>query len=427
MGLFAYILEDKGGCHRVTGSTIDHLVSLMVFLGAILLFIGLFNQTIQTAILYQRHRSIATKCSDLLDNMLLNPGVPLYWGKSNCTPTGFGLQDPEFKQYRLSPFSLMRLISSSGEPVYYPRTGKYYSNITMGWGNFLLVSFTESVNYSTVAGLLGINGSYGFQLTVTPLITVSISKISVGTPLKLEIKVAGSGFPLINAPVSYCFLKIEKGDKQYPSFTVSSNTTYTGETGAALLTFSNVHGETDSYSLIAYAHFSGLIGVGYYNHVTTSLEEYIIPFVDSFEDRRVLLAHSWAVKDPGDKTSQSELKYNATFVILAEDFTLREMPLGTGRVGHVVYGKGSEKDYGVVTIPTYNPGILIVTYKKSATEYGAVLMPWGISSMAFPVTFGDNPFGKEWVATDIRQVLVNNIAYQAKLALWSLQGYQVIG
>ena len=413
----------------MAGSTIDHLVSVTVFIGALLLFISLFNQTLQTAILYQQHRKLAAKCSDLLDSMLLTPGIPSDWGKSNCTPTGFGLQDPEFTQYRLSPFSLMRLISSSGEPVYYPRTEKYYSNITMGWGNFLLASYTECVNYSTAARLLGVNGSYGFQLTVTPLITVSISKISVGKPLKLAINVAGTGFPLINAPVSYCFLKVEKGDKEYPAYTVSSNTTYTDDTGVALLTFSNVDGETYSYALIAYAHFSGLTGVGYYNHVTTSLEEYIIPFIDSFEDRRVLLAHSWAVKEPEDKTSQSELKYNATFVILAEGFTLREVPLenSTGRVGHVVYGSGSEKAYGVVTIPTYNPGILIVTYRKSATEYGAVLMPWGIGSMAFPVTFGDDPFGKEWVATDIRQVIVGNVAYQAILALWSLEGYQVVG
>jgi hypothetical protein len=415
----------------MAGSTIDHLVSVTVFLGAILIFISLFNQTIQTAILYQRHRYLATKCSDLLDNMLLNPGIPEDWGKNSTAPLiGFGLQDPEFTQYRLSPFSLMRLISSSGEPVYYPRTGKYYSNITMGWGNFLLVSFTESVNYSTVAKLLGVNGSYGFQLKVTPLVTVSISKVSTGTPLKLAIKVAGSGFPLINAPISYCFLIIEKGDKQYPSFRVISNMTYTGATGEALVTFSGVHGENDSYALIAYAHFSGLIGVGYYNHVTVSLDEYIVPFVDSFEDKRVILAHSWAVHEPGDKTSQSELKYNATFVLLAEDFTLREMPLegnATGSVGHVVYGQGSEKDYGVVTIPTYNPGILIVTYRKSATEYGVVLMPWGISSMAFPIVFGDDPSGKEWVATDIRQVIVGNVAYQAILALWSLEGYSVVG
>jgi len=69
---------------------------------------------------------------------------------------------------------------------------------------------------------------------------------------------------------------------------------------------------------------------------------------------------------------------------------------------------------------------LIVTY-QSNNEYGVVLMPWGISSMAFPISFGSNPFEAEWVATDIRQVIVNGIAYQAKLALWSLEGYQVIG
>ena len=84
----------------MAGSTIDHLVSVTVFVGAILLFISLFNQILQTAILYQRHRYLATKCSDLLDNMLLNPGN---W--SGSIPTSFGLQDPEFKQYRLSPFS----------------------------------------------------------------------------------------------------------------------------------------------------------------------------------------------------------------------------------------------------------------------------------------------------------------------------------
>jgi hypothetical protein len=53
-------------------------------------------------------------------------------------------------------------------------------------------------------------------------------------------------------------------------------------------------------------------------------------------------------------------------------------------------------------------------------------MPWGLSSLAFPVVFGTEPTGQEWVATDIRTVLVNGIAYQAKLALWSIEGYQVI-
>ena len=53
-------------------------------------------------------------------------------------------------------------------------------------------------------------------------------------------------------------------------------------------------------------------------------------------------------------------------------------------------------------------------------------MPWGVNSLAFPVTFGGNPAGQNWVTTDIRQVTIDGIAYQAKLELWN-QGSQVIG
>jgi len=407
----------------MVSSTIDHMVATVVFLGALLLFVGLFNQTIQTAILYQRHRYIATKCSDLLDNMLLNPGYPLDWGTSNCTPTGFGLQDPEFTKYKLSPFSLMRLRSSTGEPVYYPKTDSYYSNITMGHG-FLLVPFSEAVNYSTAARLLGINSTYGFQLTITPIITVSISEAQAN-PLKLAVDVAGTGFPLSNAVISYCLITVEPtgGEGEYPAYTVDYGTVYTNDEGSALLNFSDVDGTKESYVLIAYAHLCGLIGVGYHEHVTHD-ENYVVPFISNFEEREVIIAHSFDVHG-GD--NPAEIAYNATFVLLTEDFTLREMPMenSTGKVGKINYGEG--KPFKMITIPTYNPGLLIITYRKSAVEGGVVLMPWGISSMAFPVTFGGDPVGKEWVATDTRQVTVNNIAYQAKLALWSLEGYGVIG
>jgi hypothetical protein len=409
----------------MTGSTIDHLVSVTVFLAAILLFISLFNQTLQTAILYQRHRNLATKCSDLLDNTLLNPGIPINWGKSNCTPTGFGLQDPEFTQYRLSPFSLMRLQSSIGTPLYYNPTGLYYSNITMEFGNFLLVPYTLAINYSAAAKLLGVNNTYGFQLTITPVITVAIQETHSASPLTLTVKVIGTGFPLSNAVLSYCFIKVlEEGPQNNPSYASSFDTCYTDEEGSAILSFADVKA-TDSYAFIAYAHISGLVGIGYHERVTGD-ERYVIPFIDSFEDRRVLLAHSYDVHNFGPP--ESAVFYNATFVLLTENFTLREMPMenSTGKLGKIVYGHGTEKTYQNLTIPTYNPGILIITY-QSNNKYGVILMPWGISSMAFPVTFGDDSLGMEWVATDMRQVVVNGIAYQAKLALWSLEGYQVIG
>lgn len=410
----------------MTASTIDHLVSVTVFLAAILLFISLFNQTIQTAILYQQHRHLATVCSDLLDNMMLNPGSPLDWGKTNSTPTSFGLQDPEFTQYRLSPFSLMRLQSLTGTPFTYPRTGVTYSNMSIGFGNFLFVPYTKAINYSTAAQLLGTNNTYGFQLTITPIVTVSVEETHAASPLTLVVNVVGTGFPLSNAEVSYCFLKVaDKGGQNKPSYTSLFGTTSTDEEGSAVLNIQDVDAD-NAYVFIAYAHMSGLVGIGYHERVT-GYKEYVLPLIDSFEDRRVLLVHSYNVHDFGPP--ESSVFFNATFVLLTEDFTLREMPMenSTGKLGKVVYGQGTEKTYENLTIPTYNPGILIVTY-QSNNEYGVVLMPWGISSMAFPVTFGSTyPFDKEWVVTDIRQVLVNSIAYQARLSLWSLKGYGVIG
>ena len=410
----------------MAGSTIDHMIAMTVFIGALLIFISLFNQTIQTAVLYQRNRAVATKCSDLLDNMLLNPGIPANWSRMESLQLeGFGLQDPEFTQYRLSPFSLMRLQSSIGEPVYYRGTNQWYSNTTMGFGDFLLVSSAKALNYSYVAKLLGINNTYGFQLSISPIVMVSIRETHAGNPLTITISVTGKGFPLSNSVVSYCFFTVvEKGGQSSPSYNVKFGTVYTDNTGVAVLNFEDV-GATKSYALIVYAHLSGLVGVGYHQRVSAD-KRYVIPLVESFEDKRVILAHSYDVHYFGPP--ESAVFFNATFVLLSEDFTLREMPMenSTGKIGKVNYGKGEKFEYANITIPTYNPGILVVTY-QSNNEYGVILMPWGISAMAFPVVFGEDPSGKEWVATDIRQVLVGNVAYQVKLALWSLEGYGVMG
>lgn len=334
-------------------------------------------------------------------------------------PTGFGLQDPEFTEYRLSAFSLMRLNSASGLPVYYPTTGKYYSNVTTGFGKFMLTPLNEDLNYSLVQQLLAINKTYGFQLSITPVITVSIADTPQRNPLTLAINVTGMGFPLANANVSYCLITVSQSGL-YPAYTIGYGTVPTDSKGSVSLNL-GIDGTQKSYVLIAYARLFGLTGVGYYEHVTDD-SSYVIPFVSDFAQRQILIAHSRDVLDAGDPTT---IAYNATFVLLAEDFTLRDM-LMQDCTGNVDSGLGT---YGTITVPTDTPGTLIITYSKNSNQSGIIMMPWGISAMAFPMTFGDNLIGadsKEWVATDMRQTIVGNVAYQAKLSLWSLEGYTVV-
>src|SRR5208283_2771788 len=160
----------------------------------------------QPAVTYQQNQGVAAKCSDLLDTMLLNLGSPSNWGQGNSTPTSFGVQDPEFTEYELSAFSLMRLNSATGSLVEYDKTSPsiYYNKLTPGFGTFLLTPNAEAVNYSTAQEMLGINSTYGFQLTLTPDITVSIADATpnpTSSPLDLSISAMGTGFPFAGASI----------------------------------------------------------------------------------------------------------------------------------------------------------------------------------------------------------------------------------
>jgi hypothetical protein len=407
----------------LAGATIDHLVSVIIFLAATLLFISLFNQTIQTAVIYQQHRAVATKCSDLSDTMLLTPNYATI-----RTWTAFGLQDPEFTQYTLSPFSLMRLDSSTGTPVYLqskdnPSVVMEYSNMTVGFGNFLLMPVSDVINYSSALKMLGINNTYGFQLTLTPVVTISIAETSTN-PLRLSISASGISFPLVHASVSYCLIPVSLNGA-YPDYLTiqdQTGTVYTDAAGIASVPFPNFAlDENLTYAFVAYAHVGGLAGVGFYEHASSGSQQ-LIPFVDSLSTQKVILAHSYDVPYTAVGLPDN-LAYNATFVFFNEDFEFQEMQLANS-TGDVKSGSGYP--FGVITIPNYNPGILVIAYGNGTTG-GVAIIPWGLGSLAFPVTFGGNSAEQEWVATDVRQVLVNGIAYQAKLSLWSYKGYQVMG
>jgi hypothetical protein len=412
----------------MASAAVDHMISLTVFTIAILIFISLFSQNIQTAVVYQGHQVLSTKTSDLLDTILLTPGLPMNWGKNDTAPTCFGLQDPEYPKYKLSTFSLMHLNSANTETqVYYPRTGTYYSNISAGFGSYLLAPSTKTLNNSVVSKMLGINGTYGFQFTLTPLLTVSNIKVSEGAPLTFDVHVEGIGYTLANASITYSLILVHQDPNGYPAYTITSGSTTTDGTGSAQVVFAEVNGETQSYAFIAYSYLYGLKGMGYCIHVPQSLTKSVVPLIDSFKDQTVLIAHSDSVGEQAQNPPYSQLSYNASFAILTDEYTLRQVALDTGNsVGTVTVGSGSPS-YVSINVPD-NDGILIVTYRDTVSGgSGLVLMPWGLGSMAFPLTFGGNPAGQEWVTTDIREVTIGGFAYQAQLALWSLQGVSRTG
>ncbi len=408
----------------MANASLDHMLSLVIFLAALILFIGLFGDNIQTAISYEQHTAISTKTSDYLDTLLLNPGLSIRmddnWSKIDSLPIGFGLQDPSVGQYKLSPFSTMRLTSTTHSAVFYPRTGLTYNNLTDGHGSYLLTPTSKTVDYATASKLLGINGTYGFKLTLTPTVTVNIQKISTGSPLQFTVDVTGTGLVLSNANITYTLIVVNQDTNPYPSYTMIPGTTQTLEDGSlsAPLTFSGIDGENRAYALIVYSYIYGLKGMGCYVHQPDSSVS-VVPLVDSFEEETVTLAHSESVGEASG-SMYSPLTYSASYAILTEEYYLRHVTLEQPNANGTL---DNTQKYTTIKVPN-NAGILIVTYRDAPTgQTGITLAPWGLGPIAYPVILGGSDAGQDWVTTDIRQVTISGIAYQAQLSLWRLQGY----
>jgi Tfp pilus assembly protein PilV len=409
------------------GATIDHLVAVVIFLVAILLFVNLFSQNLQTAILYQRNSQLAIEASDLLDTISLSPGNPQNWGATNNTPTFFGLQDPTQEGYVVSPFSLMRL-NASNTGTLVQCNGLTYSNVTMASGGYLSVPLNRVVNYTTAARLLSVNGSYGFQLAMIPILNISMSQTNA-SPLRIRVTVTGSGMPLAGVSLNYYLINSTNGPK-YPKFQISTwPSNYTDATGSAVLGFQSVNATKCTYALIVYANLKGLSGVGYF--VSPAMANKIVPVVGSFSDGKAVPNATILLTQP---SSNAKLSFNATFIVLGSSASsvaqiyIRNGTVSLPTVTGLVNG---QNQYAKIQIPNDNQiGILVVTYNSTATGPGISLMPWGIGSLGVALVYGSaipSSSNKDWVTTDVRQVVVAGESYQFKIALWSLAGYQVQG
>jgi hypothetical protein len=255
-----------------------------------------------------------------------------------------------------------------------------------------------------------------------PTLTVSISELNLN-PLRLEVVVRGTGSALSGAALKYFLYRAVPSGFDYPLIEAFSGTSQTNSSGSATLEFLSVDGTQYAYSIIVYANLSGLSGVGYLSRQTLTTNQ-IIPFIEDFENRTVILAHSWDVHQFPPPVGA--LHFNATFFAISQNFDLHQIQMINSTEflssGLVNYGQG--KPYVRAQIPTESEGILVVAYKWG-NNYGIVMMPWGVSSLGFSITFGGNPSSADWVATEIRQVTVNKIAYQVKVSVWSIKGRQL--
>lgn len=405
----------------MVSATIDHLVATTVLIVSFTLFMGLFSQVMHDALLYQSHMHLATKCSDTIDNILLSFGD---------MPGVFGLGDYNLEPYTLDPYLVMRLLSASGPLVEYPPgSGIKYSNISFGAGDYLLVPVRECIDYETAQELLGLKGMYGFRLSLAPIIRISFTNIQIGSggkSISFTAIVEGSGSPVGNANVTCRLLYVSGVDADgRPIIGLRSTSRTTDLNGKAQFTFSNVD-VSKNYVIVANARVGNFYGVGYiYKQALTSAGN-VIPFIEDMETGMIILAHSFDVKQ---YPNSGALFYNATYFTIDNNWNLVNVPLLGNYSGLLNYGAGTRgKTFNRTQIPAEYlgmPGILVVVCRKG-NEYGVTVMPWQVQSLSFSVEFGGNPYGWEWVATDVRHVLIGGVPYTAKLALWSLTGYQVV-
>lgn len=317
----------------------------------------------------------------------------------------------------------MRLRSSDGTPVTYSMTGETYSNITMGFGQSLFVPYSQALDYATASKLIGVNGSYGFSLTLSPTVSVKVVQTQLN-PLCLSISAYSQGFTLANAAINYCLITISGSEGGLPPVLGFKYGNATADNaGNSVLTLSDYNSATMSYAFIVSASVSGLVGIGYQQR-SLYQQSYIVPLVESVQNETVILAHSWDITGTGQQAAP--LSYNATSMVMSDDYSWQLMPF-VNQTGNGCGLLNSGNGYDTLTLGAINPRIVIIPYSMSQAESGVVVMPWGLSSLSFPITFGGEVSDKSWVATDIRQVTIDRIAYHATLSVWSLSGYQVTG
>jgi hypothetical protein len=178
----------------------------------------------------------------------------------------------------------------------------------------------------------------------------------------------------------------------------------------AQLEFQSINASDVSYSAIAQVHLGGLRGTGFLASPLSS-DSFIEPIITDYENRTVALVHR------GDLLGippNSAVHYNLTYGLPTQDYGFRQIQIENS-IGIVNRGQPA-----YVQIPSFDSGILIISYRTEGQEYGTIMMPWGVSALGIAVDYGIDSSGSPWVATQLRQVIAGQNSYQVRFAFWSL-------
>lgn len=391
----------------MTGEIIDHAAAFVLVIITFTASIAAFNGIVVAGLNYLQLRDVSIAASDLIDNMLLTPGSPSNWGQLNSQPLAFGLQNPGFKSYSLSPFDPLRMMQPSGTILV---SGVNYSTFVLPGGETMFQPTLSLVTYSTALKISGLNGLYGFRLNLAPTLNVTITPTSMN-PLTFTISVSGPGGPTYNAIIGFTVFYIPSNvntNNVPPVYTLFTKVT-TNTLGQATVSFP-FDGSTTAYNGLATISAGGLLATGSISNTNFSQVK-MWPVINNISNGTGEMIHQCTYQN---NPPCGKYFYNASLYIPASDGTLQPIQI-TGGTGSVTPGSP-----GVFQFPLNQPGIVVVGYDGPGLSKGAgfFILPWGANTLGLSLTFGNNPPSTPAVASVRRAALMGLMHYQAVLTLW---------
>ena len=390
----------------MASNTIDYIVSIVIVTALLTSSILLTAEDLNRASVYLQDQQISYEAADILNNILQNSGSPVDWGQTNSTPISFGLNKP-FAEYMmpssLSPFTPMRLMKTDEVIIY---DGIEYRNLTAEHTN-LFLRLSEYLDYDQAADLLAVDTLFGFQVSMRPILDISIVQLEAN-PLKVGISLQGLSGTVVGALLNASLFHVIK-DTPYPSIsTPLEGHAVSDITGSAEIEFPSVNATEMLYMVLVKANLGGISGIGYYTNAY-SKDSPLLPIVTGYQEGEVSLVHRKNIA--ASYSYAGDVYYNLTFINQAGETAFRSVTLG------MAYGTVNMTAPGLVSLSVGNPGILLVS-SKTETEYGLTAMPWGITPFCLSMTYGADPINKKTVVTKSQSVSINGLSYQIELALW---------